>query len=53
MPVLSDFTVIQFDSEEPNEGSYQNPYLIGDNLNESFKIPFNTGAGITRLLCSR
>ena len=43
MPVLSDFTVIQFDSKEPNEGSYQNPYAIGDNLDQAFRITFNTG----------
>ena len=43
MAVFSDFTVIQFDSKEPNEGSYKNPYTIGDNLPGSFKITFNTG----------
>ena len=42
MAVLSDFTVIQFDSKE-NPGSYAEPYIIGDNLSESFKLAFNTG----------
>ena len=33
MAVLSDFTVIEFNSKE-NPGSYAEPYIIGDNLSK-------------------
>lgn len=44
MPVLSDFTAIQFDSKEPNEGSLKNPYTVGGaGSTGPLVIPFNTG----------
>ena len=40
MPVLSDFTVIQF---SPHDVIFEDPFQIGDNGASSLSVPFNTG----------